>query len=110
MFALGNGGENKRWTCLHQQPLTTAKVPVFLWERIRFARFVPKRTIMDEVQSTYRGYSIHIERSWSGRFLTISPVSPELPILGRNSRFLFDTSNEEAIGEAQIKIDAILNK
>ena len=40
---------------------------------------------MDEVRSNYRGYSIHIERSWSGRFLTISPASPELPILGRNS-------------------------
>jgi hypothetical protein len=63
---------------------------------------------MDEVRSKYRGYSIHIERSWSGRFLTISPASPELPILGRNSRFLFDASNEEAIGEAQTRIDALL--
>ena len=74
----------------------------------RLARFVS--SIMDEVQFSYRGYLICIERGWSGRFLTISPTSPELPILGRNSRFLFGASNDEAIGEAQIRIDALLKR
>jgi len=63
---------------------------------------------MDEVQLNYRGYLIRIEQGWSGRFLTISPKSPELPILGRNSRFLFGTSTDEAIEEAQERIDRLL--
>jgi hypothetical protein len=67
---------------------------------------------MDDVHLNYRGYLIRIERGWSGsgRFLTISPASAELPILGRHSRFLFGASNEEAIGEAQTRIDALFNK
>ena len=63
---------------------------------------------MDEVRSKYRGYSIHIERSWSGQIpyhlARVSGVAHPRTEL----QFLFDASNEEAIGEAQTRIDALL--
>lgn len=58
-------------------------------------------------RSTYRGYRITVfgeDGTWG---FAIEPISPDLPIVGHGGGRRFQ-SEEEALGEAKFRVDALL--
>ena len=59
-------------------------------------------------QSTYRGYIIGVERKTSIWLITVSPKTPDLPILHRHSSETRAQSEADAIAEAKGRVDRVL--
>jgi len=55
--------------------------------------------------STYRGYTIGAEQRGSDWFITVSPKTPDLPILHRYCTETRAKSEPDAIAEAKSKVD-----
>ena len=58
-------------------------------------------------QSTYRGYTIGLEQKASVWFITVSPRTPDLPILLRYCTKVIK-SEADAITEAKSRVDKVL--
>jgi hypothetical protein len=59
-------------------------------------------------QSTYRGYTIGVERNGGIWLITTSPKTPDLPILYRHSSETRAQSEIDAISEAKGRVDRLL--
>jgi hypothetical protein len=59
-------------------------------------------------QSTYRGYTIGVERNGGIWLITTSPKTPDLPILHRHSSETRAQSEIDAISEAKGRVDRLL--
>jgi hypothetical protein len=59
-------------------------------------------------QSTYRGYTIGLEQKASVWFITVSPRTPDLPILRRYCTKVILKSEADAITEAKSQVDKVL--
>jgi hypothetical protein len=59
-------------------------------------------------QSTYRGYTIGVERKGSIWFTTASPKTPDLPILDCFGWKAMAQSETDAIAEAKYRVDRVL--
>jgi len=59
-------------------------------------------------QSTYRGYTIGLERNGGIWLTTASPKTPDLPILQRHSSETRAQSGADAIAEGKGRVDRVL--
>jgi len=59
-------------------------------------------------QSTYRGYIIGVKRKRSIWLITVSPKTPDLPILHRYSTETRAQSERDAIAQAKGRVDRLL--
>jgi len=59
-------------------------------------------------QSTYRGYTIGLEQTGSVWFITVSPKTPDLPILRCYCTKAILKSEADAIAEAKSRVDSVL--
>src|SRR5262249_620394 len=60
------------------------------------------------IQSTYRGYTIGLEQTGSVWFITVSPKTPDLPILRFYCTKAMLKSEADAIAEAKSRVDRVL--
>ena len=59
-------------------------------------------------QSTYRGYTIGLEQKASVWFITVSPKTPDLPILRCYCTKAILKSETDCITEAKSRVDKVL--
>jgi hypothetical protein len=60
-------------------------------------------------QSTYRGYTIGVERKGSIWFTIASPKTPDLPIMDCFTSEAMAKSETEALTEAKSRVDRVLS-
>jgi hypothetical protein len=63
---------------------------------------------MPQTPYQYRGYILSLERQHGSMLVSVSPATPDLPIL---RRYLFESaaqSEREAMAEAKARVDKIL--
>jgi hypothetical protein len=74
-----------------------------------FVKFVPcSIRHLNLPNSMYRGYTIDLEQKGSAWFISVSPKTPDLPILRYYSTQAFLKCEAEAIAEAKSRIDRVL--
>jgi hypothetical protein len=64
---------------------------------------------MQERETEYRGYKIEAQPNGDDWLLAVSPTRPELPIMRRHSFRASVSSLEDAVSQAQRRIDLLMD-